>query len=853
MSDELKSYGFNLRKWKTNTPCVLNGFEDTDCEQSIEFESTFKTLGIAWHASSDSFVFKPVEKADVKGWTKRKILSVIARLFDPIGWLAPCIVRAKVLLQDIWRLPNHVGWDENLPRHIDDQWQVIYADLSDKIPIEIPRWLRASKNQKGIEIHAFCDASLVSYAGCVYLRVTHEDGSVSCYLIAAKTKVAPVRVTTIPRLELCGAVLASKLAVRCAQALSSDGIPIHAWCDSKIVLAWLATHPSKWVTFVANRVSEIQQTIDTPHWKYIPTKQNPADIASRGCSIQELKNSTMWWHGPSFLTSSSEKTPQSPTLPIETAPEKRKQQKVFHVHTPKPNYILEKFEDLSRLLHFTCLVFRWVQKTRTKTMPKGPVSAEEVNKAEVHWIKYTQNHYFGHEIDRLKKDRILPKGNVLLNVTPFVDQENVLRMNGRVKNDELLQQKYSIILPAQSRFVFLIIRQAHQLQAVHGGVQLTLRALRERFWIIHARNQVKKLIGNCLVCYRAKTKLLKQQMAELPSFRTQQAIPFTFVGCDYAGPFHIKLSETKNAKSTKGYVALFICLTTKAIHFEVVCDLTTAEYIMALENFIARWGIPNTMYTDNGKNFVGGEREIYELHEQFLSQTNALTRLFEVKRIKFKRLPARASHMAGIWERAVGMTKYHMHRVMKDTNLTARRFDHVLEQIECGLNSRPLWAVTSNSDDIEVLTPSHFYKFQPINTLPRPDLTHIKMNRLDQYQYLYRLYTDFWKCWSKEYIDHLQLRHKWQNKEANVRVGHIVVMQEDNIPPSRWSIGRVVAIHPAKDNLVRVVDVKVCNKIFTRPIHRLGILPLLENKQLISSVPEQLNAGEDVGDFSTII
>lgn len=641
---------------------------------------------------------------------------------------------------------------------------------------------------------------------------------------------------------------------RCAQSLFFEDVPITAWCDSKIVLAWLATHPSKWTTFVAHRASEIHENVDATRWRHISTKKNPADIASRGSTINEMKQSTIWWHGPSFLISPLEKAPNEiHALPIETAPEKRKQLKAFHISVPKTNYILEKFEDLNRLLNFTCLVFRWMNKSKGNPMPKEPIGAEEMNKAENHWIRFTQMQHFAHEISKLKTNKSLPRGSMLIKLSPFIDNEGILRMNRRVVNAELLNQKTAIILPPKSRLVILIIRNAHEHQAKHGGVQLTLRSLRNRFWIIHARSQVNKLIRRCISCYRSKKYLITQKMADLPPFRTLPARPFTFTGCDFAGPFQIKLNETRNASTTKGYVALFICLTTKAVHLEVVADMSTAEYIMALENFIARRGIPSLMYTDNGTNLVGGEKEIQMLHNQFMSQTNAVTRLFSAKRIKFKRIPARASHMGGIWERAVGLMKCHLTRVMKNTKLTTRRFDHVLKQIECSLNSRPLWAVTSDADDIEVITPAHFFNFEPINTLPRPDIGHIKMNRLDQYQYLHRLYQDFWKGWSKEYLDQLQMRQKWHTERPNIKIGSIVVISDDNLPPSRWSLGRVVATYPAKDGLIRVVDVKCGDSILKRPIHRLGLLPLLENDQLNATNTAAFNEGENVEEFSTVL
>lgn len=846
LTDQLSIYGFNLRQWKSNDIRTLDGLGENDKATCVTFDSTFKTLGIAWQSEFDSFTFKSVPINETKIWTKRKVLSAISKLFDPLGWLSPYIIRAKILMQNIWRDPIGIDWDLPLPEHLIDEWQFILKEIINPIEIKIPRWIKLSKSKQQVELHAFCDASNLSYACCVYIR-TIDNNQVSCHLIAAKTRVAPVRAITIPRLELCGALLLANLTTRCIQALSITEFKLFTWCDSKIVLAWLATHPSKWVTFVANRVSEIQQNIDSNCWLYIPSKQNPADVASRGSSMAELKNNTMWWHGPSFLLDSSQFTPnQQLKLQIDNAPEKRKSTKINHLTALKENPLLLQFEDLRRLLHFTCLTFRWLKRKATHAHIHGPITAHEIQQAELLWIKMIQIQHFGHEIGRIKQNRPLPVNSNLLKLTPFLDKQGILRMNGRVKSLEHTQQNHSIILPANSKLTTLIIRDTHQHQALHGGVQLTLRTLRDRFWIIHARNNVNKLIGHCLVCYRTKKRLLQQQMSDLPSFRTQQARPFTFVGCDYAGPYQIKTNHLRNAPCEKGYIALFICLTTKAIHLELVGNQTTEEFVMALENFIARRGIPTEMYSDNASYFVSAELEINKLHDQWLSQTNALTRLLEHKRITFKRIPARASHMGGIWERAVGLVKYHLKRVMRDTKLTARKFDYVLKQIECCLNSRPLWALTPNADDIEVITPSHFFNFQPINSLPKPNLSHLKANQLDQYQYLYRLYTDFWKGWSKEYLDQLQPRAKWPEKQPNIQVGQIVVVSDDNIPPSRWPLGRVTALYPAKDGLVRVVDVKMRNTIKKRPIHRLGILPIIDNEKLNSSPQEQSNAGEDV-------
>lgn len=840
ITSELAKYGFNLRKWKANDRRILEGVANDEREDIVNFETTFKTLGVAWQPSTDKFIFKPSKPKEIQNWTKRSILSEIAKLFDPLGWLAPCVAKAKMLMQDIWRLADAFDWDTPIPAHIASKWQEIYLQLCLPIPIEIPRWIGLVNDAKCVEIHGFCDASRHAYAAVVYVKTTYNNNQCTVNMLASKTKLSPIKTVSIPRLELCGAVLLIKLMKRCEQALATNGAQCYAWSDSMVTLAWISACPSRWTTYVANRVSTIQKDMPSVHWNHVPTKQNPADIASRGALIHELTTNGLWWHGPTFLEDVSVR-PTVPTgIPMGEIPEQRKAVPVYHVSEPVENHVLEYFSHYRRLLRYTVYAMRW----RNFVKDRGAIiKAREIMNAERQWIKIIQSEMFSHDIANIRIGKG-PHTPALGQLNPFVDEHGVLRMNGRVGNADMSQQKTAIILTAKHPFTTLLIRYTHE-RVLHGGVQMTLCKLREHFFVIHACAAVKSLIHKCLVCFRYRKRInLKQQMAELPLFRTEQSKPFTFVGCDYAGFFEIKTSMRRNSPLTKGYIALFICLTTKALHLELVCSLSTAEFVMAFENFTARRGIPALLYTDNGTNFIGAEKEIKRLNRQMFEQNNALTRLFSEKHIEFRTIPARASHMGGIWERAVGSVKYHLRRVLKDTKLNARHFDHVLKQIEACLNSRPLWNVSPEIDDTEVLTPSHFFNFQAINTLPRPDVMHIPLNRLDQYQYLYRLYNSFWRVWNKEYLHQLQARVKWHKQEPNTIIGQIVLISEDNLPPSKWALGRITNVYPGQDGLVRAVEVLCGKTTLRRPIHKLALLPTPDND--IVELLEKTQRGENV-------
>lgn len=331
-------------------------------------------------------------------------------------------------------------------------------------------------------------------------------------------------------------------------------------------------------------------------------------------------------------------------------------------------------------------------------------------------------------------------------------------------------------------------------------------------------------------------------MGNLPAYRLNQAMPFTFTGVDYAGYFEIESSSRKNAPYIKGYIALFICLTTRAIHLELVSDLSTTQFLKAFKRFISRRGIPSEMHSDNGTNFVGAARELNEKDNNAIKQAGSEIRTFLLeKRIKWSMIPARAPHFGG-WESGVKLIKHHLSRVLGDIRLTFEDFNTGITEIEAIVNSRPLWAIPSHIDEYEALTPGHFLIFRALNTLPEPNISDIPMNRLNQYQYLCRLTSEFWKLWSKEYIHSLQIRKKWQTSEPNIRKNQIVLVAEET--PTQWALGRIVNTIRGEDGLVRVADIKCKGKIIRRSIHKLSLLPIIDNN-IEESIEQFAQPGEN--------
>lgn len=250
----------------------------------------------------------------------------------------------------------------------------------------------------------------------------------------------------------------------------------------------------------------------------------------------------------------------------------------------------------------------------------------------------------------------------------------------------------------------------------------------------------------------------------------------------------------------------------------------------ALKRFIGRRGIPAYIFSDNDLNFIGAAREIQKALEEALSQDDSdLNQMLMKNRIKWSTIPARAPHFGG-WESSVKLMKHHMKRVLGNVRLCFEDLNTVIIEIEAIVNSRPLWSVPTRPDEYEALTPGHFLISKAINTLPEADVNNIPLNRLNHYQYLQRLRGEFWRLWSHEYIQTLQIRKKWHNTQTNVQPGQIVLVSEDNEAPTNWSLGRILKTYPGTDGLVRVADVRCRSKTLSRPIHKLSLLPIIDNE-----------------------
>ncbi|XP_058456550.1 uncharacterized protein LOC131433948 [Malaya genurostris] len=832
LNDLLQKGGFELRKWTSNRLEVLKGLNDDQIgtQSTLHFSphETIKALGISWEPEADCLRFDSQIRTNPVLPTKRSILSDIAKLFDPLGLIAPVIVRAKILMQELWLLS--CGWDDPVPEPIKSKWENYHRELTKISKHRIDRY--ALLPGSDIQLHTFADASQAAYGACTYARCVNSQGIVRIQLLASKSRVAPLKRITIARLELCAAVLAAHLHARIKNAIDVNVCTSYFWSDSAVTLQ---SPPNVWPTFVANRVSEIQQFTHGCQWKHVSGIENPADLVSRGMSVDDFLKSALWKCGPSWLPSPPQDWPISIPLGV-TADDLELKTTVAVTQTTStihPWFL--RWSSYSRLLHVIGYCLRFIANTRSKsrTQPSQSFSSlgqsltvAELAKSKTVLTRLAQHDGYAAEIKQLEKGNSVSKQSNIRQMNPFIDQERVLRVGGRLNLAQLpYQAKHPSLIPNNHPFTRLIAEHFHR-KLLHGGGRLLISAIREEFWPPNGRRLVHSIVRNCFRCNRVNPIPAQQQIGQLPVQRVIPSRPFSITGVDYAGPLYLRPIH-KRASPAKTYLCLFVCFSTKAVHLELVSDLSTQAFLCSLRRFIARRGCPAHIHSDNGKNFEGAKNELIELFARFKNrseQAEIISACAE-QGITWHLTPPKAPHFGGLWEAAIKVAKKHLYRQLGSSRLTFEDMCTVLAQIEAIMNSRPLLPLTEDPNDLAALTPAHFLIGSSLHALPDPDLQSIPANRLDHYQQLQVHVQRFWTHWKKEYLQELLKDTRGWQRNDNIIPGKLVIVVDELQPPIRWPLARIESILPGRDQLTRVVQLRTARGIITRPIAKICMLP----------------------------
>ncbi|XP_062373449.1 uncharacterized protein LOC134061706 [Sardina pilchardus] len=682
LSTLLATGGFELRQWASNEPAVISHLpseaRSTSCELWLscgEQNVQESALGLHWNCQSDALHYK-LRPIDCCTATMRNIYKVLASQYDPLGYIVPYTTRAKVLVQRLWDKKR--DWDDpHLPEDLLQSWRSWEAELSSLGNIALPRCYTSVEMDQPTskrDIHVFCDASEQAYGSVAYMRTENMNGQVEVAFLTARSRVAPKKQQTIPRLELCAALSGAQLSKLLSTELTVSIHSITLWSDSTTVLSWLLSSSCRYKVFVGTRVAEIQELTDAATWRYVRSADNPADDTDGG-----------------RLRRCSELEPDA-------------------VHP----IILDPHHSLTKLI---------------------------------------------------------------------------------IKDyDEAL---------------------------LHPGTERVFAEVRRKYWVLRGREAVRRQQFKCTECRKWRARPAPPQMADLPVSRQRVFKPaFYSTGVDCFGPYLIKIGR----RNEKRWGLLFKCMTTRAVHIDLLSSLDSDSFLMALRRFISRRGRPHEILCDQGTNFKGGERE---LQESFRALQAELQTQLASQKIRFLFNPPGAPHFGGCWEREIRSIKVALQVTIGAQTVTEEVLRTVLVEIEGILNSKPLGYTSSDAADPDPITPNCFIIGRRDASLPQVVYQDSEQLSRRRWRHSQLLADHFWRHFVKYYLPGLQARQKWRKDATDLQLQDVVMIVDPQLPRALWPVGKVSQVFPGVDGKVRSANVDVKGRTYTRPVARLVLLPAL--------------------------
>ncbi len=764
-------------------------------------ESDLKTLGLTYSSQRDCFLFS-MQAEGGKDWSKRAILRVFPRLFDPLGLLLPFTMIARNIFSSAARLA--IGWDAPLPSSLQTEWNKWLVQLPQLGLCSFPRCVKVAVPDN-TQLHVFADASAFAFAAVAYLRCRYSDRAPTSRLVAARARVVPLGKHSVPRLELLAADLAVTLRRQVQQALKVRIDSTYHWSDSSSVLYWLNNDKDRMQLFVYNRVTRIRRGTDLSEWGWVPSDLNPADLPTRGISVVQLAQSTLWAHGPAFLQEDANQWPKLPKLLPSSAilREMKKEEQVMVSHrTPGEQVIDWKcFSSWTKFRRMVCRVL--LARDRARHRLDLPPLEPAWQRAEWALLRQAQLTLAPTGAPGGEKEHWKAQGFVRLSA--FRDERGLWRGYGRLSHAQALPRdvREPFLLPKNHRAAHLLILHLHEEVLFHaGGVSYVLARLQTRFWLPAARTLVYQILSHCVPCRRRRATPSRPPPGPLPNFRIPQpstdARPFAVTAVDCAGPFRVKRGRSQEMY----YLLLITCCSLRAVRLELLSDLSVDAFLLALTRASSRGVHPHTVLSDNGGNFVSADRLLRQLWEALPQQQL----MQKAPHIQWRFNPPYASHYGGVFERLIRAAKEALYHVLPSTvSLSLEQLYTSFAVVEAILNSRPLTYVSNDPMDLVPLTPNHFLYGASSLPLFFPEANTSLAKRWSSLQ---QWTVSFQQAFAKQVRPHLQLATKKRAAGRDLQVGDVVTFFMPSASPS-WQLARIERVFPGQDKRVRTVELRV--------------------------------------------
>ncbi|XP_065181258.1 uncharacterized protein LOC135811921 [Sycon ciliatum] len=848
----------NLREWASNSADFLEMLPEKDRAKG----SSQKCLGIDWNFKNDTLQVPSISATARVVRTKRELLQAIAQFFDPLGLHSPVVTAAKILMQDVWKLS--CDWDDYLSDDILSRWQSIAESMDAASDQVVPRSFGLNHlDTERYELHVFCDASKSAYGAAAYLR---KIGDTHCTsdLIFCKTRVAPVKAITIPRLELLAAQLGVRIVEFIQRQLTVEFTRICVHSDSSCVLGWIRSK-KKQSQFVENRLTEIRKN-PAIEFFHTPTDLNPADLPSRGQSPCP-GNVDLWWHGPTWLCELQGSPPSFPgedpvrlTTPTPDEFAKCVTADETLIADVQPEYTPfgidpSRFSSWSKLTRVTAWSARFIAKLQGRTTQSDTtLSATELQEATTLWLKYAQRQQYSDVLMALESGN---KHDLVHKLDLFIDQKGILRCGGRLKHAELnIETRFPALLPHRGPLTALIVTHFHKM-ILHSGVSHTLSRIRREYWITQGRSTVKSILRKCHTCKRVEGyHYATPPFAPLPPECLNPSLAFTFCGVDYFGPMYTK----EQSVSKKVWCVLYTCLVTRAVHLELVPTMSTVDFIDSFRRFVARRGLPERIWSDNAPQFKHADKSLTEAWRGMVKDPDLMNYMGE-QGVDWRFIVEHAPWMGGCYERMVGIVKRSLRKSLGKQVLTSDQLYTVLTKVEAVVNTRPLVAHADEFRGVGgPLTPAHFLSLRSNLIFPSfldtdvHDDPHFLVSSSKTYNTLWKrgqqCLESFWQCFQNDYLTSLRERPlsapAKRSENAEPRVNSVVLIKESGMPRGTWRLGRVVDIYDSQDGWVRSATVQLASqKQVRRPVSHLYPVEVASDASQVSVTHEPATTHSD--------
>ncbi|KAK3107001.1 hypothetical protein FSP39_004706 [Pinctada imbricata] len=823
-----------LHKIASNSQEVMDAFPEEDRAKDLKnLDMNFdevplqKSLGLSWDIQKDVFKFDVLLQSNP--FSKRGMLATLNSLYDPIGFVSPVVLRGKIMFRNV--LNSSYDWDDPLPLEREEDWKTWCDSLADLAHMSVPRTYASISLQEcsKLEVHIFCDASETAISAVAYLKTFSKDRSEVGFLLG-KSKLAPTHGHTIPRLELCAAVLGAEVATTIQDNLDVKIDQIRFYSDSRIVLGYIYNKSRRFYTYVSNRVHKILQVSSAEQWHYVQSEENPADICSRSIPASDLPTSK-WIKGPTELAFFGKSTEEFGL--VEPDSDKNVRPEVSALKTSTSNASLgigrfERFSSWNSLVRAISFIRSVVLKKRGMHCDKR--SVEFRRSTEIFIVKTVQRELLNREWMSCKSGKPVPRDSPVLSLDPYME-DDLLRVGGRLKlaNTDNIA-KHPIIIPGKSHVSRLLIKHYHDI-IHHQGRHITEGAVRSAgYWIIGGKKLVSSVLYRCVLCRKLRGRFECQKMADLPSSRLQPAPPFTYVGVDMFGHWDIVTRKTRGGvASNKRWAILFTCLTSRATHIEVVEDMSASAFINALRRFVAIRGKVAEFRSDRGTNFVGCTDDL-EIDAVNVEDSDVKDFLYN-NGCKWIFNTPHSSHMGGVWERIIGLARRILDAILlklPQRNLTHDVLVTLMAEICAILNNRPLVPVSVDPNHPFVLSPSTLLTQKCETDIPPFEHLDIKDMYASHWKHVQVIANQFWNRWQGEYIQLLQSRRKWKDSKENVKTGDVVLLRDKDAHRNEWPLGVIHNVFPDADAKVRKVEIRVSKNgqivHYMRPVNEIVML-----------------------------